>query len=277
MVLGLHFINRRQGTQMRFRCTTSLLAIALAAVAIARPASAQGSSGQLPAAKDLVARHVAAIGGREALMARRSVQARGTFEMPAMGVRGEFQAAQSREGAMVMKVTVPGLGEMQSGYNGNVAWALNPMTGPRLLTGRELSQTRDEANMSAVLREPPSIASIETVEVSTMGGEHCYKVRVTWASGRSTFDCYSVESDLLIGTQSALESSTGALDIATTMSEYRDFGGVKVATVMTQRAAGQEQVLRITGYELDSVDARVFDLPPAIAELTRQQPATPGR
>jgi hypothetical protein len=262
---------------MRFRRTRPLLAVALAAAAISGSAHAQQRSSQLPAAAQLVARHVAAIGGREALIARRSVQARGTFEMPAMGVRGEFQAAQSREGSMVMKVTVAGVGEMQSGYNGSVAWALNPMTGPRLLTGRELSQTRDEANMSAVLREPPSITSIETVELSIMAGERCYKVRITWASGRSTFDCYSVDSGLLIGTQSVLESSTGALDIATTMSEYRDFAGVKVATVMTQRAAGQEQVLRITAYEANSVDSAVFALPAAVAELTRQQPTTPGR
>lgn len=257
--------------------TRLVVAAAFTAVAISGSAQAQQPSSQLPAATQLVARHIAAIGGREALIARRSVRARGTFGMPAMGVRGEFEAAQSREGSMVMKVTVPGLGEMQSGYNGSVAWALNPMTGPRLLTGRELSQTRDEANMSAVLREAPSISSIETVELSAMGGERCYKVRVTWASGRNTFDCYSVDSGLLIGTQSVIESSTGALDIATTMSEYRDFGGVKVATVMTQRAAGQEQVLRITAYEANSIDSAVFALPAAIAELTRQQPTTPGR
>jgi hypothetical protein len=254
-----------------------VIAAALAAVAISDPTQAQQPSSQLPAATQLVARHIAAIGGREALTARRSVQARGVFEMPAMGVRGEFEAAQSRDGLMVMKLTVPGLGEMQSGYNGTVAWALNPMTGPRLLTGRELSQTRDEANMLSVLREPPAITSIQTVELTTMSGERCYKVRVTWASGRSTFDCYSVDSGLLIGTQTVLESSTGALDISTTMSEYRNFAGVKVATVMTQHAAGQEQVLRITGYELNSVDSAVFALPPAIAELTQQQPVTPGR
>jgi hypothetical protein len=257
--------------------STHFFVAAVATVATFGPAQAQQPSSQLPAAAQLVARHIAAIGGRDALIARRSVRARGSFEMPAMGVRGEFEAAQSREGSMVMKVTVPGLGEMQSGFTGNVAWALNPMTGPRLLTGRELSQTRDEANMSAVLREPPSITSIETVELSSMAGERCYKVRVTWASGRSTFDCYRVDSGLLVGTQSVVESPTGALDISTTMSEYRDFGGVKVATVMTQRAAGQEQVLRITAYEANSVDSAVFALPPAIAELSRQQPTTPGR
>lgn len=250
---------------------------ALAALAISGSAQAQQPSSPLPAAAQLVARHIAAIGGREAVTARRSVRARGTFEMPAMGVRGDFEAAQSREGSMVMKVSVPGLGEMQSGYNGTVAWALNPMTGPRLLTGAELSQTRDEASMLSVLREPPAISSMQTVELSAMAGQRCYKVRVVWASGRSTFDCYSVDSGLLIGTQSVLESPSGALDISTTMSEYRDFGGVKVATLMTQRAAGQEQVLRIIGYELNSVDSAVFALPPAITDLTRQEAATPGR
>jgi hypothetical protein len=249
------------------------LVLAFAAV-LPPSAGAQSGNSRLPAARDLIARHVAAIGGRVALLSKRSVRARGTFEMPAMSVRGEFEAAQSQSGSMVMKVTIPGLGEMQSGYDGAVGWAMNPATGPKLLSGNELRQARDEASMLAVLREAPAVAGVETTELSTLGGRRCYKVRVTWASGRRTFDCYSVETGLLVGTQSVQESPGGALDISTTLGEYREFDGIKVATVLTQRAAGQEQVLRITAYEFDSVEASAFAPPTAIAELRRQQPAS---
>ncbi|MGI9044684.1 MAG: hypothetical protein ACR2GK_11255, partial [Gemmatimonadaceae bacterium] len=44
----------------------------------------------LPAAKDLVAKHVAAIGGRDAVLRHPFFRAKGTFSMPAAGMTGEL-------------------------------------------------------------------------------------------------------------------------------------------------------------------------------------------
>ncbi|CAN5239537.1 hypothetical protein BH23GEM2_BH23GEM2_19040 [soil metagenome] len=243
---------------------TGLLGI----LAVVRPAHAQD---QLPGAAEVVARHVAAIGGRETFLAKTSVRTRGTFEMPAMGVRGEFDAVQARDGSMVMRMVVPGLGEIASGFDGEHAWSTNPMTGPRLLEGAELAQIRDDASFLASLREPPAVKAMETVGVSDAGGEKCYRVRVSWASGRKTHDCYSMASGLLVGTETAQLSPTGALDITTTFADYREFGGVRVATVATQRAAGQEQVLRFTSVEFDSTPAELFAPPPPIAAMIERK------
>jgi len=240
----------------------------LGAFTVVQPAQAQDP---LPAAAELVARHVAAIGGRETLLAKKSVRTRGTFEMPAMGVRGEFDAAQARDGSMVMKMVVPGLGEIASGFDGENAWSTNPMTGPRLLEGAELAQIRDDASFLASLREPPAVKAMETVGVSEAGGEKCYRVRVSWASGRKTHDCYSMASGLLIGTETAQLSPTGALDITTTFADYRDFGGVRMATTATQRAAGQEQVLRFTAVEFDVAPEDLFAPPAPVAAMIARQ------
>lgn len=258
---------------MRFRVfPTALQALAftglLGTLTVVRPAHAQD---QLPAAAELLARHVAAIGGRETFLAKKSVRTRGTFEMPAMGVRGEFDAVQARDGSMVMRMVVPGLGEIASGFDGEHAWSTNPMTGPRLLEGAELAQIRDDASFLASLREPPAVKSMETVGSSEAGGEKCYRVRVSWASGRKTHDCYSMESGLLVGTETAQLSPTGALDITTTFSDYREFGGVRMATVATQRAAGQEQVLRFTAVEFDSAPEELFAPPAPVAAMIARQ------
>jgi hypothetical protein len=268
-------------TLQRNRCMRSrVLHTALQALAVTGLLAAivTGSSAQAqddpPAAADLVARHVAAIGGRETLLAKKSVRTRGTFEMPAMGVRGDFDAAQARDGSMVMKMVVSGIGEIASGFDGEHAWSTNPMTGPRLLEGTELAQIRDDASFLASLREPPVVKSMQTVGVSEAFGESCYRVKVSWASGRETHDCYSMETGLLIGTENAQLSPTGALDITTTFADYRDFGGVRMATTATQRAAGQEQVLRFTSVEFDSAPAELFAPPPPVAAMIDRQKGT---
>lgn len=251
---------------------TTLQAFAVAGLlASIMPGTTVQAQDQLPAAADLVARHIAAIGGRETLLAKQSVRTRGTFEMPAMGVRGEFDAVQARDGAMVMRMVVSGIGEIASGFDGEHAWSTNPMTGPRLLEGAELSQIRDDASFLASLREPPAVKAMQTVGVSESSGESCYRVKVSWASGRQTHDCYSVETGLLIGTETAQLSPTGALDITTVFADYQDFGGVRMATTATQRAAGQEQVLRFTSVEFDSAPAELFAPPAPIAAMIERQ------
>lgn len=249
-------------THMRLFTTAAVVALAAAPALPAQDA--------LPGASEIISRHVTAIGGRDAFLAKQSVRTTGTFELPAMGVRGSFDAAQMRDGASIMKIELPGLGQIASGYDGQFAWSTNPMIGPRLLDGAELAQIRDDASFAASLREAPAVTDAETVGISEMGGERCYRVRVTWASGRKTHDCYSVESGLLIGSEMTQLSPTGALDVTVVYGEYRDFGGVRMATVATQRAAGQEQVLRFTAVEFDAASAEMFVPPPDVAPLIQR-------
>lgn len=256
--------------------TNARYALALLALPVLVP-TVQGQE-TLPEARDLVSRYVTAIGGRDAFMSRPAVNARGVFEMPAVGLRGDFAAAHAKSGEMLMKVTVPGIGEIVNGYDGKVAWATNPMTGPRVLSGEELRQVRDDADFLASLREAPVVSSLETVGMGDMDGERCYRVRVIWASGRTTHDCYSVESGLLVGTEASQPSPMGTLDVTTVLSEYKDFGGVQMATLATIRQAGQDQVLRFVSIDFEPIPKEVFAPPADVAAMiAREKEASPGK
>jgi hypothetical protein len=221
---------------------------------------------------------VTAIGGREAIVAKQSVRTTGTFDLPAMGVKGSFDAAQLKDGASIMRVELPGLGRIASGFDGQYAWATNPMIGPRLLQGAEFTQIKDDASFLSALREPPVVREMETVGVSEVDGERCFRVKIAWASGRQTHDCYSVASGLLIGTEMTQLSPTGALDVSVVYADYLEFDGIRMATTVRQRAAGQEQVLRFDNVEFDAADASMFEAPPDVAPLIqRAQQAAQGR
>lgn len=250
----------------------ALLCAQTAPLPVAKDPVAQ--AGPLPAAKDLVARHLAAIGGRDAILKHTSVRLEGDFEVPAAGLEGTLLIVQARDGRSAMKISVPGMGELAGGYDGTTGWSMNPMQGPRVLEGAELAQMQEDAGFQAMLRESPAIASMVTVERAALGGVTCYKVKVTYVSGRVVHDCYAEDTGLLAGTITTQETPMGALDVATLMSDWKEFGGLRVATRLRQQAMGQEQVMVINDVRFDDAsDAAQFALPPAVKAIADQKKA----
>ena len=245
------------------------LLLGIAILAVPALAAAQPSLGDtLPAAADLVARHVAAVGGEAAVRRHHSSRMTGTLEMPSMGLRGQVTLVAVAPGGSQMRVVIPGLGEIATGFDGTTGWSMNPMQGPRLLDGAELARLRDETDFHGeILRAQAAAASRRTVARTELGGQPCYRVEVTWASGRQSAECYSVESGLLVGSWSREESATTTMELTTMLSAYREVGGVKFPTVMRLLVGAQEQVLTFTDVVLDDADASTVQPPPAIRAL----------
>jgi zinc protease len=246
--------------------------VALAAAAISfLPSFALAQTAPLPAAKDLVAKHVAAIGGREAILRNPFFRAKGSFAMPAAGMTGQMEVVGAQPNLVFMKITIPGVGDMLQGFDGTHAWSLDPMQGPRLIEGEELAQMADEAEFASVLRESASIASMETTEIVTLGGQQCYKVKIVRKSGRETFDCYAVDSGLLIGGFAKQKTAMGEIEAVTEYTDYKEFNGIKQPTKVTLSMMGQQQVMEFTSYEYGPMEADVFVVPAPVATLIAQK------
>jgi hypothetical protein len=172
----------------------------------------------------------------------------------------------------MMRINISGIGMIENGFDGTTAWQINPMQGPRIMTGKELDAVREESSFGASSRMGPNVASAETLERTEMNGEACYKVKVVWKSGRETFDCYSVASGLLVATVAKQESPMGTVEVTTLVSDYKDFGGQKIATRLTQQAMGQEQVLVLTSVDYDAAPDSTFRMPAAIKALVEKKP-----
>jgi hypothetical protein len=222
---------------------------------------------ELPDAKDVIARYQEAVGGAAVLQRHTSMHARGKFAMPALGITGELESFAARPNRSAMRVEVPGFGEIRAGYTGAVGWSMNPAEGPRLMQGGEAQQMADESHFESSLRLPELITSAATVEHTKLGGRDCIKVQLTWKSGRETFDCYSEETGLLVGTMAKQESAMGTVDAVTLYDDYREFEGVRMATRITVQVAGMEQVLTLHEVTYDSVPESAFEPPAQIKAL----------
>jgi hypothetical protein len=237
-------------------------------VAVLAAGAAPAAAQDLPAAADLIARYQQAIGGIDILAQRQSMHATGEFSMPGQGLTAEIETFAARPNKAAMRVSLPGFGEIRSGYTGEIAWSVNPMEGPRIMEGKELAQAAEESLFDSSLRLPANITAAETVERTTIGGRACVKVRLTWQSGRNTYDCYSEETGLIVGTIASQESNMGTIEAITLMDDYKEFGGMLMPTRMTIQIMGMEQIITLHEVHFDVVDDAVFAAPAEIPAIS---------
>lgn len=243
----------------------------LAAIAFV-PALAAAQAPALPSAAEVVAKHVAATGGEAAIRKHSSTRATGTFELAAAGLSGPVTVISGAPNRTLLKIEIPGMGEIVSGFDGTNAWSVNPMAGPRLAEGAELQIQAEESGYYGVLDQKEGVTRT-TVAKTEMGGVPCYQVKVTWKSGREATECYAVETGLLAGRQSRVETPQGAIDQTVLIGDYKDFGGIKAPTTMRIQAGGMEQVIRFSSVEYDTVKPEEFAAPAPIQALIKAKGA----
>ncbi|HET6680219.1 MAG TPA: hypothetical protein VFG84_03405 [Gemmatimonadaceae bacterium] len=247
----------------RLALIPALAAIVLAPLALAAQ--------DLPDGRALIARHNEA-SGAETLKAHKSMYTKGQLTVASQGLDAGIEFYSAMPNRSAQKLVLPGVGEILSGFDGTTAWSMNPMQGPQVFDGDAADRIRSESEFLGALRGPEQVTSATTVEKTEMGGTPCYKVKLVWKSGRESFDCYAVDSGLLVGSVQTTESPMGSMEATTLLSEYKDFGGRKVPTKLVQSSMGQEQVVTITAIEYDSVPDSVFEAPPAVKAILEKKP-----
>jgi|SRR5690606_17111424 len=258
------------------RAIVCVLASLLMLAAWPGGARAQAPAEALPTGDEIVARHVAAIGGREAYKAVESVHARGRLEIPAQGIVAAFELMTARPARMLYRVNVPGVGRIENGYDGTTGWSVNPISGPEVLTGRQLLESAEDAWFDGPLHEPSRVRDLTTLERTTFDGRPAYKVQVRFNSGNEQIEYFDAETGLQIGSEASRATPQGIVPTVNVLRDYRKFGNLLQATTFIQRAMGFEQVVTLTSCEYDVVPESAFALPPAVAALLPPAAAPPG-
>jgi len=234
----------------------------------AAPQSAAAASANLPAARQIVDRHLEAIGGRVALLAHSSSHTTGSVQIPGAGMTGTFEAFAAKPDKMLVRMSLGGIGETQEGFNGTIGWSINSMTGPTVLQGKELSEKKFDADFYGELTGE-RYDSMTTVERTTFDGRPCYKVRLVRKGGGEDFAFYDVATGLKAGSITSRESPMGTVTPTTIETDYKKFGNLMQPTMIKMSVMGVETVMTVSSVEYDKVDASVFEPPAAIKALAK--------
>lgn len=224
---------------------------------------------QLPPARQVIDRYVEAVGGREAIARHRFRSMETEMSMPAMGMTMPMKMVMAAPNRIVTTAEMPGAGTLRSGYDGSVGWQVNPMTGPSLMSGAELEQVVQTADFFGPLNYDKLYRSMETTERTELNGRPCYRVRLTTAAGRESWQCFDTETGLMVATGGKQESQMGTMEVTSLLSDYREFDGIKMATRSTTKMMGQDMTMTVKSVSHAPVDASAFALPAEIRALAQ--------
>src|SRR5580700_7005856 len=105
-------------------------------------------SADVPTAEAILDRFVEVTGGKAAYEDRKTEVVHGTVEFAAVGLKGTMVEYFEEPGKFYMAMDLAGIGKIETGLNGGVAWENSVLQGARIKTGEEKAQTLREADMN---------------------------------------------------------------------------------------------------------------------------------
>lgn len=215
-------------------------------------------------AETVIQQYLDAIGGKAALEKIKTRVIKGTFALPDMGIYASFESYTKPPDKYRLIIDFAEMGSAQNGVNGDVVWTINPMTGPRILTGGERLAALRQAQVDAFLNWKQFFTSAEASGPEALGDQQVIKVVLTPQEGEPLTCYFDADTHLLV----RMDSVQDFQNIQTRLSDYREVDGVKLPHKMVMSSPQFSFELQIESVEHNvEIPDDKFALPPEIAQM----------
>ncbi len=215
------------------------------AKAEAKP-EAKPAAAELPSVDKVLEKYVAALGGKDAIMKLTSRTAKGSFELPAMGASGSFEAFSKAPNKSGSKIEIAGFGEIRNGFDGAKGWAQDPMSGLREMSGLELAATKLDSEFFKDLKMKELYKQLVVKGKEKVGSAETIVVEATPAEGAPEKYYFDAATGLLLRHDTERESPQGKMAIETSFEDYRAVDGVQVFHTMKQNTPAFAITIKLT-------------------------------
>jgi zinc protease len=210
--------------------------------------SSAASSAALPTVDEVLDRYVKALGGKAAIEKINSRVSKGTFEIPSLaGAKGMIEIYEKAPNKEVAILNIPGIGTQAEGFDGHVAWELEPDSGvAHEKSGLELATAKREAEFYADIKLKELYSSLTLKGVEKVGAREAYVIEAVPAVGNPDRFYFDTQTSLLIRKDSEEEGTAGKRSVQEFYDDYRMVDGIKLPFSLRQVSPGLEFVIKIT-------------------------------
>jgi len=227
---------------------------------------------ELPKAETILDKYVEVTGGKAAYQKIHSEIQTGTLEITAMGIKGKATAWRAEPNKTYTEIELEGIGKMQDGTDGTVAWSLSAMQGPHVKEGAEKSMAMIQSKFQSEVNWRDLYKKVETTGLETVDGKECYKVVMTPSEGKPITQYFDKQSNLMVKMSMTTQSPMGEIDVESFASDYRKEGDILMPHKMRQSAAGQEFTMTVESVQYNpEMPKNRFDLPDEIKALVNKK------
>lgn len=260
---------------MSNRALSVLIVGLLSALVVSTRTAAQDP----PTADALVEKAIAAMGGT-AIAKIESYCA--TSEMTApMGTMASVVSWSSPQHVLV-KRSIPQMGEIEMGSDGTVGWMMNPMMGGyQLMEADQLDDILDQALHIRILNLREMIKKISTrtegVGEADFDGARCRELRLAGEAGQddNTVVLFDMESGLIRGMKVSQMTPQGAEVTVITLRDWRPIEKVMFFHGL-ELASGQIQMsVKYSSIDVNKVDPATMAVPAEVTALAAKQTDEP--
>lgn len=224
-----------------------------------------------PSADEIIASHVEALGGREAMAALKAVRREGRVVVPGFPADLRIVETRQRPGSVRVEVTLQGLTQVQA-YDGKEAWAINPFQGrkdpERLSTDSADAKTLAlQADMDTPLVDYKAKgAKVDYLGTEDVDGTPAHKLRVKQKSGDEATYFIDPDSKMIIRLVETVTARGAEQEFESDFGEYEKVAGVYVPMTVEFGAPGtpstdKQKILYEKAEAIEPAPAATFSFP----------------
>ncbi len=231
-------------------------------------AAAQPGKPVLPHAEQLLTEAVEAMGGAEKFAGLKSFYAESKLDMGTMALTGTVKTWW-RGGDFYNEVEMPGAGQMRMGSLANKAWSDDPISGLRMLAGKEAEQALWSATQCLACDWKRYFTKAETTAVKDVEGKQLAEITFTSAAGDTVVLRLDTTTRLPVSQSFEQASPVGPMPVTVYFKDFRDVEGMKIPFEQVIDNSLTKASSTTTKIELNAVvDDTKFAMPGATQAVT---------
>jgi len=243
---------------------------ACAVVVLAAAGARLRAADELPKADTILDKSIEVTGGKAAFEKMHNTVMTGSMEIASQGIKGTMVITKAEPDKSLVEIEIAGIGTIKQGYDGAVAWEINPMAGARIKDGDE----KAESKLQAYFHEEnwrDLYQKVETVGAESVDGKDCYKVVLTPKEGSPTTQYFDKKSGMLVKIAMTVNTPMGEIPVETMPGDYRKEGDLLVPHKMQMSQAGQDITVSFDSIKFNTdIPKDKFDLPDEIKALVKK-------
>ncbi len=257
-------------------CLATGAPTAIAQAPAAAPPAAAATA--LPSIDELLARHAAAMGGKEAVDGIRSMRSKGTLDS-GLGVLEIDVATMAPDRSRISYATQGR--RWETACDGTIAWATDPATGqPNLLSEEVRAGLSRGMDFQGLFRSPTMLFELKSVDGSeTIGGVECWTVSMRSKAGEPVTGFFAKSSGLFTALKQTQKTVRGEVTMSMQVTEWQEVpftteagakASIRVAKAIETIESGRRAVGTFANFEVNTLDAAHFTPPPAVQALAEE-------
>lgn len=195
----------------------------------------------------------------------------GTVEMVGRNLSGTILIDEQGQKSY-STIEFAGVGKIEEGYDGAVAWESSAVQGTRIKEGAEKAAVERSSSFRVLTHWREYYSAIRTAGSEDLNGKPAWKVEMTPKQGKVETFYFDRDSGLLVRMDQTTPTPLGDIPTQVYLSDYRPIEGIQTPFAMTQKVVGQTIAIKLdkATYHAQIPPAR-FDLPESVKQLLEKK------